>query len=88
MLSTFVLILAVVAGVCWVCLSPLRLAVAGVVMLAAYPVPVFVVTAVVAVAVALAAVRLAYRSVCADGWYLVTVHRPGFAQSRAGGVAS
>ena len=88
MMTALALTLAVFAAVCWLCLSPVRLAVAGVVVLLAHPAPTFVVTVVVGAGLAVFAGRLAYRSLRDGGWWLVSVHRPAFAVSRAGGVAS
>lgn len=87
-MTALVLVLAVVAGVRWLFLSPVRLAAAGVVLLLTHPVPTFVFTSVAVLAVTLAAGGVAFRSLRDGGWYLVTVQRAGFAVSRAGGVAS
>ncbi|MEU4821362.1 hypothetical protein AB0H37_05765 [Actinomadura sp. NPDC023710] len=82
------LILAVLAVAGLLCLSPVRLASAGAVLLITHPVPTVVLTAVAVLGVTVAGVRLAYRSLSEGGWYLVTVQRPAYATSRAGGVAS
>ncbi|WP_412516475.1 hypothetical protein K8Z49_37885 [Actinomadura madurae] len=87
-MTALILSLAVLAGLCWLTLSPVRLAGAGVVLLITHPVPTFALTAVVTVALTVAAARMAYRSLREDGWCLVTVQRPAFAVSRAGGVAA
>jgi hypothetical protein len=87
-MTAVVLVLAVLAAVCWLCLSPMRLASAGAVLLITHPVPTFVLTTVAVLALAVAAARLAYRSLREGGWSLVTVQRPAYAMSRAGGVAS
>ncbi|TYB47872.1 hypothetical protein [Actinomadura chibensis] len=73
-----------VVTVRWLCSSPLRLAAAGGVLAFAHPVPVVAVAVVTAVAVIAVAGRVIYRSLRAEGWHLVTVHRPGYAVSRAG----
>ncbi|TDC72519.1 hypothetical protein E1285_45165 [Actinomadura sp. 7K507] len=88
MMTALALTLAALAAMCWLCLSPARLAAAGVALLLAHPAPTMVVTTVVTVALTMFAGRLIYRSLREDGWCLVTVHRPAFAASRAGGVAS
>ncbi|MFG1856004.1 hypothetical protein ACGFJT_29520 [Actinomadura geliboluensis] len=87
-MTAVVLALAVFAAMCWLCLSPMRLAGAGAVLLITYPVPTFVLTTVAVLALAVGAARLAYRSLREGGWCLVTVQRPAYAMSRAGGVAS
>ncbi|CNF02047.1 Uncharacterised protein [Mycobacterium tuberculosis] len=87
-MTAAVLALAVLAAACWLCLSPVRLAAAGVVLLITHPVPTFALTSVAALVLTVAGVRLVYRSLSDGGWYLVTVQRPAFAVSRAGGVAS
>ncbi|WP_412519725.1 hypothetical protein K8Z49_17210 [Actinomadura madurae] len=87
-MTALLLSLAVLAGLCWLSLSPFRLAGAGVVLLITHPVPTFALVTVVAVALTVAAARVAYRSLREDGWYLVTVQRPALAVSRAGGVTS
>ncbi|MFG2002120.1 hypothetical protein ACGFNU_23510 [Spirillospora sp. NPDC048911] len=84
---TAVVLLGVLAAAVWVCASPVRLAVAGAVLMIAHPVPTFAVTAVATVALTMAAVWMAYRSLGEGGWWLITVQRPAFAVSRAG-VAS
>lgn len=87
-MTVFLLISAVVAAVCWVCASPVRLVAAGGVLVVTHPVPTFALTAVTSVAVTVAAAVFTVRTVRAEGWHLVAVYRPAFAQSRAGGVAS
>jgi hypothetical protein len=87
-MTALILALAVLAAGCWLCLSPARLAAAGVALLIVHPVPTFALTAVAVLAVTVAGVRLVARSLREGGWYLVTVQRPAFAVSRAGGVAS
>ena len=87
-MTALILALAVLAAACWLCLSPLRLAAAGAALLITHPVPTFALTAVAVLAVTVAAGRMAYRSLREGGWYLVTVQRPAFAVSRAGGVAA
>ncbi|WP_433138979.1 hypothetical protein ACQPZ8_38060 [Actinomadura nitritigenes] len=87
-MSALFLFLAVLAAVGWLCLSPLRFAAAGAVLLIVHPVPTFALTAVAVLAVTVAAARMVCRSLRDGGWYLVTVQRPAFAVSRAGGVAA
>ena len=74
------------AAVCWVCASPVRLAVAGGVLLVTHPASTAALTTVAALAVTVAAGRIAYRTLRAEGWHLVTVQRPDFAP--AGGVTA
>lgn len=76
------------AAVCWVCASPVRLAVAAGVLLVTHPAPTLVLTAVAAVAVTAAAGRVVYRTLRAEGWHLVTVQRPGLAPAPVGGVSA
>ncbi|MCP9951423.1 hypothetical protein [Actinomadura madurae] len=57
-------------------------------LLITHPVPTFALTAVMTVALTVVAGRMAYQSLRADGWCLVTIQRPAFAVSRAGGVAA
>jgi hypothetical protein len=87
-MTALFLTLAMLALAGWLCLSPLRLAAVGAVLLIAHPAPTFALTAVAVLAVTVAAVRLVCRSLRDGGWYLVTVQRPAFAVSRAGGVAA
>lgn len=87
-MTAALLLVTVLAVAGWLCLSPVRLAVAGAVLLVAHPVPTFVLTAAAVLGVTVVGVRLAYRSLSEGGWYLVTVQRPAYATSRAGGVAS
>ncbi|SPT59251.1 hypothetical protein [Actinomadura madurae] len=87
-MTALFLSLAALAGLCWLSLSPFRLAGAGVALLITHPVPTFALTVVVAVALTVAAARMAYRSLREDGWCLVTVQRPALSVSCAGGVAS
>ncbi|MEU9872214.1 hypothetical protein AB0C87_30720 [Actinomadura sp. NPDC048021] len=87
-MTAVILVLAVLAVAGWLCLSPVRLAVAGAVLLITHPVPTVALTAVAALGVTVAGVRLVYRSLSEGGWYLVTVQRPAYATSRAGGIAS
>jgi hypothetical protein len=81
-------VLAGLAGLCWLSLSPLRLTAVGAVLLITHPVPTFALTALAVLALAVAAGRMAYRSLREGGWCLVTVQRAAFAVSRAGGVSS
>jgi hypothetical protein len=87
-MTAVLLLVTALAVAGWLCLSPVRLAGAGAVLLITRPVPTFALTAVAALGVTVAGVRLAYRSLSEGGWYLVTVQRPAYATSRAGGVAS
>lgn len=87
-MTALILALAVLAAVGWLCLSPFRLAAAGAVLLITHPVPAFALTVVAVLAVTVAAGRMACRSLRDGGWYLVTVQRPAFAVSRAGGVSA
>ncbi|MFD0904657.1 hypothetical protein [Actinomadura sediminis] len=87
-MTAVIVALAVLALAGWLCLSPARLAVVGAALLITHPVPTFVLTAVAVLGVTVACVRLTRRSLSEGGWYLVTVQRPAYAKSRAGGVAS
>ena len=87
-MTTVLLVVAVLAVAGWLCLSPARLAGAGAVLLITHPLPTFALTAVAALALTVAGGRLVYQSLRDGGWYLVTVQRPAYAVSRAGGVAS
>ncbi|KAB2380655.1 hypothetical protein [Actinomadura montaniterrae] len=79
-------VLAALAGLGWLCLSPVRLGAAGAVLVAAHPAATIAVTAAVTAVLTVAAARMAYRSLREGGWCLVTVQRAAFAVSRAGGV--
>lgn len=85
-MTAVLLTLAAFAAVCWLCASPVRLAAAGGVLLVTHPAPTAALTAVTAIAVTVAAGRMAYRSLRAEGWHLVTVQRPDFAP--VGGVTA
>lgn len=76
MIAVLLVLAALAAAACWVCASPARLAAAGAVVLVAHPAPTFAATGVVAAGLTVATVVLVWRSVRADGWHLVTVHRP------------
>jgi glycosyltransferase A (GT-A) superfamily protein (DUF2064 family) len=87
-MTAVLLLVTALAVAGWLCMSPVRLAGAGAVLLITHPVPTVAFTAVAALGVTVAGVRLVYRSLSEGGWYLVTVQRPAYATSRAGGVAS
>ncbi|MCP2336975.1 hypothetical protein [Actinomadura rupiterrae] len=88
MTAVLLLLTALTALAGWLCLSPIRLAAAGSVLLFAHPVLTVTLTTVAALALTVAAVRIVHRSLRDGGWHLVTVQRPAFAVSRAGGMAS
>lgn len=88
MIAALLMLAALLAAVCWLCASPVRLAAAGGVLLVTHPVPTFALTAVAAVAVTVAAVVFTVRTVRAEGWHLVTVQRPNLAPAPAGGVTA
>ena len=71
-------------GVC----VPVRLAVAGGVLLVTHPAPTLALTVLVTAGLMVAAGVLAYRSLRGGGWHLVTVHRPNLVPAPVGGVAS
>jgi hypothetical protein len=87
-MTAVLLTLAALAAVCWVCASPVRLAAAGGVLLLTHPAPTIALTAVAAVAVTAYAGRMAYRSLRAEGWHLVTVQRPDLVPVPVGGVTA
>ncbi|TDC45052.1 hypothetical protein E1281_31675 [Actinomadura sp. KC345] len=86
MIAVLLTLAALAAAVCWLCASPARLALAGGVLLVTHPAPAMAVTVLVVAGVTVAGGVLAYRSLRAEGWHLVTVIRPGLAP--VGGVAS
>ncbi|TMR34591.1 hypothetical protein [Actinomadura geliboluensis] len=93
MIAVLVLLAVLAAGVCWVCASPVRLVVAGGVLLVAHPAPTLALTVLAVAVVTVAAGVLVYRSLRGGGWHLVTVCRPALAPVvapvlvPAGGVA-
>ncbi|MGI5324075.1 hypothetical protein [Actinomadura nitritigenes] len=88
MTAALLLVMAALAMAGWLCLSPVRLAAAGAALLIVHPAPTLALTAVAVLAVTVAGVRLVSRSLRDGGWYLVTVQRPTYVVSRAGGVAA
>lgn len=92
MIAVLLLLAVLAAGVCWVCASPVRLVVAGGVLLVAHPAPTLALTVLAVAVVTVAAGVLVYRSLRGGGWHLVTVCRPALAPVApvlvpAGGVA-
>ncbi|MFG1850820.1 hypothetical protein ACGFJT_03185 [Actinomadura geliboluensis] len=92
MIAVLLLLAVLAAGVCWVCASPVRLVVAGGVLLVSHPAPTLALTVLAVAVVTVAAGVLVYRSLRGGGWHLVTVCRPAAAPVApvlvpAGGVA-
>ncbi|MFC4910913.1 hypothetical protein [Actinomadura gamaensis] len=87
MIAVLLLLTALTALLGWLCLSPARLAAAGTVLLIAHPVLTVTLTTLAALALTVAAARIVYRSLRDGGWHLVTIQRPAFAVSQAGGMA-
>ncbi|TDB87053.1 hypothetical protein [Actinomadura sp. 7K534] len=85
-MTALILAVAVLAALCWLYVSPLRLAAAGGVLAVAHPVPTVALTALAVTAMTVAAAVSVYRTLRAEGWHLVTVQRPPLAP--AGGVTA
>ncbi|WP_026415428.1 hypothetical protein [Actinomadura oligospora] len=86
-MTIVILLTAVLVAVGWLCLSPVRLAGVGAVLLVTHPMLMFALTALAMLALTAYAARIIYRSLRAGGWHLLTVERPAFAISKAGGMA-
>lgn len=87
-MTTVILLLATLTGAGWLLLSPVRLASLGAVLLVTHPVSTFAITTVLTLTLIAIAARIIYRSLHDGGWHLLTVGRPAYAVSRAGGMAS
>ncbi|MEU4827128.1 hypothetical protein AB0H37_35115 [Actinomadura sp. NPDC023710] len=85
-MTALILVMTVLAAVCWLCVSPVRLLAAGGVLAVAHPAPTVALTALAVAALTVTAAVSVYRTLRAEGWHLVTVQRPNLAQ--AGGVTA
>ncbi|URN09091.1 hypothetical protein LUW74_40930 [Actinomadura madurae] len=78
-MTAVLLTLVALAVLCWLAVSPARLATAGGALLVTHPAPTIALTAITALTLAVAVSVLVYRTLRAADWQLVTVQRPTLA---------